>query len=462
MRKRLALRISLCLLSMICLSSCNPASSPASAVQLGGFLVGLQQVKTMLSETLGTTDVIAQNRLKQADIAVQSRIQQLDGVAKGNIQMAAAEQERMFGEIFQTLNQVGDLMEQTPREAFLQVNQTLANVATLADALPLVNVEPSIFVADPIVQDPDRIDRQVSFYGYFPGTKDGDAKATIGDRVFPLNRFPGKLAFDLPADLLKTDRKFIDITIKLKGKGLSGLFGGGPTFHHRIYVRARMPFSIAVDSYQVHPDLWHLVKAPDQFHRYADSSAQSNIGNETAPNLYVELHGDTVGYDQTSAVIVPSQTQLSYKFSTPCDSCCPHTSQAAAVAADGSTISWSLGAPVCGYHKGGCPGMFDTCGGGGSNTNVFGTLTFNVKKRGVSEQKQMDHQAFEMGRSDVKTLKVSDGWTQVKVLGTFMDGDYPVKLASDVTAQRAIDSNPYFLTKVDPSTGEVTVTTIRK
>src|ERR1039458_6750290 len=55
-QKKLALRISLCLLPMICLSSCNPASSPASAVQLGGFLVGLQQVKTMLSETLGTTD----------------------------------------------------------------------------------------------------------------------------------------------------------------------------------------------------------------------------------------------------------------------------------------------------------------------------------------------------------------------------------------------------------------------
>ena len=71
-----------------------------------------------------------------------------------------------------------------------------------------------------------------------------------------------------------------------------------------------------------------------------------------------------------------------------------------------------LGCPDCPFHKNGCPGIFDSCGGGVSNTNVFGTLTFNVKKRDVSEQRHMDHQAFEMGRSDVPTLKVTDGWTR--------------------------------------------------
>ena len=51
---------------------------------------------------------------------------------------------------------------------------------------------------------------------------------------------------------------------------------------------------------------------------------------------------------------------------------------------------------------------------------------------------------------------------QVKVLRTFVDGDYPVKLAADVTAQESGRFKSLFLTTVDPSTGEITVTTIRK
>jgi hypothetical protein len=88
---------------------------------------------------------LRKNRLRQVDISLEQRLKQLDDVAKGNIQMAAAEQERMFENVFLALNDLGNALETTPREAFLSVNLTLANIATIADALPFVNLEPSVF-----------------------------------------------------------------------------------------------------------------------------------------------------------------------------------------------------------------------------------------------------------------------------------------------------------------------------
>jgi len=456
----LVIDITVVLVSLASLESAGcqlfSTSPVATGIQLGAFLAGMQQVRTQVSETMTSADLMAQNRLRQADIALEQRIKQIDGVAKGNIQLAGAEQERMFENIFQTLAEVGHTLETTPREGFIALNATLANIASIADGLPFVRIQASVFVADPVVKDPDAADRQISFYGYFPNVRDGDAVVTIAGRSFPLNKYPGKLAFDLDAEYLKNDRQFIEMVVRLPK---SGWFSSSPTYHHRVFLRARKPFDIVLTSYHTHPDLWHEVTPPEQFKR--SCNAHSNDGQETAANIYVELKGDTTTYDQSSAQVVASDTRLSTPTSKPCG-CCPDPSASYTISADFGVLSWRLSAPGCGYKPSGCPGILDSCGGGGSNANVIGHVKFRVKKRGVPDEQALEERTFQLRRSDLAQVRLGTKWSQVKVVGSYLDGDYPVKLSAAVTSARPVEVNPYFSVKADPATGDVEVTTIRK
>jgi hypothetical protein len=439
-------------------SACGGTSALATSAQLGTFVAGLHQVRTQLAEVMSSADTVAQNRLRQVDISLEARIKQMEAAAKGTIQMGAAEQERMFENVFLTLNELSRAMEASPREAFLSFNETLANIATLADALPLVDIPPAIFMANPVVLDPDAADHQVSFYGYFAGMDDGDASVTVGGRSYKLKRYPGKLAFDLASDHVKDDRRFLDMTIALP-KAWWSVWGDAPTYHHRIYLRARKPFEMVVTSYQAHPDLWATVAAPRPFHRTANSGAQTNNGQETAANLYVELGGDTTTYDQQSALIVSEDTRLATSRSTPCDSCCPAPSHSYSISGDSTTLSWNLHAPNCSPRASGCPGIFDSCGGGGSNASVGGQIVFRVKRRGVPEQKVLEEKRVQMGRRDVARLALGTAGSTVKVLGTYLDGEYPVKVAGTVTSARTVESNDYFTLEIDPGTGDVEIRT---
>jgi hypothetical protein len=47
-------------------------------------------------------------------------------------------------------------------------------------------------------------------------------------------------------------------------------------------------------------------------------------------------------------------------------------------------------------------------------------------------------------------------------VGTYLDGDYPVKIAGTITPARAVEATTIFSVKGDPRTGEIEVTTIKK
>ena len=69
---------------------------------------------------------------------------------------------------------------------------------------------------------------------------------------------------------------------------------------------------------------------------------------------------------------------------------------------------------------------------------------------------------FQMGREDVANQSFGIVWTQVKVVATYLDGDYPVKVAGAVTRARSVESNKYLTIEADRQTGDVQVRTHKK
>jgi hypothetical protein len=66
-------------------------------------------------------------------------------------------------------------------------------------------------------------------------------------------------------------------------------------------------------------------------------------------------------------------------------------------------------------------GVFDSCGGGGTDANIWLRPTFKVKRRGVQETAALGSQDTTGRRRSVVNVPLAPQWANVTVLGTFQD-----------------------------------------
>ena len=185
--------------------------------------------------------------------------------------------------------------------------------------------------------------------------------------------------------------------------------------HARLYVEAKNPFTFEVVTYKENPDLWATVPAPQEYVARADSSSTSVVRTLSAVDLYSILASDNQNYDMQTAsfqAMAHGETNSGPPCHCGCDSPSSRLDHW-----DAGSVSFSLSAPSCGAHM--C-GLFDSCGGGGTNAEIHLRPTFRVKKRNVPETMGLPPQEIALARKDVsRDFKPGDAqWVNLQIKGT--------------------------------------------
>lgn len=170
-----------------------------------------------MAEAISQADQAAANRLRQTDTIAKDRIGQSDKMIKDAQNGISVQREEAARQVFDVINQVRALIDETGQELFRHVNETLAASAAILDAVPLVDVRDTVFSIASYRLRADAPLREVSIFGYFPSIA-ADAKAvtaSVNGKVVQVRRGVGKIFFDLPSDIITPQSKVLNIEILL-------------------------------------------------------------------------------------------------------------------------------------------------------------------------------------------------------------------------------------------------------
>ena len=208
------------------------------------------------------------------------------------------------------------------------------------------------------------------------------------------------------------------MTVHVPTKGW--LFRSTRDVHARLYVEAQNPFTFTVVTYRQNPDLWATVPAPQDYTARADSGNTSVAKTLSAVDVYSVLIGDNQNYDMQTASF-EAMNHSETNSGPPCHCGCDSPSSRLDHW-DAGTVSFSLFAPTCGAHM--CS-LFDSCGGGGTHSEIYLRPTFRIKKRNVPETTSLTPHEWHLGRGAVTPdIQPTDPqWVNLQITGTFQDGD---------------------------------------
>jgi hypothetical protein len=279
-------------LSMIGLGSCgSPATTGVSAVALRGAIDQLNQV---IQKSIASVDVVSANKLEAAQARASALLGELDkAIGKGEtaanevIGNATRDAHLLVADIRRTISG-------TQRSAFLELNQTLAVLSQLLDALPAVSVDPYVAAVVPTRLYPDTKDPSLTIFGFLPGAPGEDIKVQIDGAAVDVTRGKqGGLGIALPKGYALKEQTFIPVSVAVtRPSGLFGLFSKTTKITDRIYVGALKPFSCTVTRMRANPSFLIEVKADKAFSD--EATTQKNAGRSTvnrtrtARDLFVE------------------------------------------------------------------------------------------------------------------------------------------------------------------------------
>lgn len=404
------------------------------AASLGALLIALGQLRQNLDGVINTADTETAARIKQLKTSLDGVIDEVNKVVENGFDRAQVTETKLFTDI-------DDVIEKTNRElddkgylAYLGVNSTLVNVATILEGIPFVKIKPYLFATNPLRLNPDATDRLVSFYGHFPDIDDAHPATVqidtpgVGKRTITLKKYVGnQLAFQLPPEYAK-EGQFVEMVVSLPVVKYY-VWHTSDSIAARLYVEKRNVFSFDITAYQENPALWATITAPAEHAERADDQRTSNSQTLTAKDLFSVMVNDNVTYDMTSSVFV-GMAHREQASGPPCHCGCSGGT-ASFSGWDANTVTFSLQAPTCGFHW--C-GVFDSCGGGGTWAMIWLRPTFKVKKRNVQDTLPFKSQAF-LGarRSLTPEFELGPQWSSVTVIGTFKDQDEQYKRQVVVT-----------------------------
>lgn len=410
------------------------AEAQVHAADLGGLLLVLGQLRQNLDGVINTVDAETAARIKQLQTSLDGVIGEVDKVIKNGFDRAQLTETKLFSDIADVVERTNHELENKGYLAYLGVNSTLVNVATVLEGVPFVKIKPYVFATSPIRLNPDAADRLVSFYGHFPDI-DKSHPATVeietpgaGKKKIELAKYVGnQIGFQLPPEYFR-EGQFVDMLVSLPIVKYY-VWHTTEDIRARVYVEKRDVFAFEITAYQENPALWATIVAPTEREERADSNRTSNSQTLTAKDMFAVMVNDNVTYDMTSAVFA-AVAHREGASGPPCHCGCSGGS-ASFSAWDANTTSFSLAAPNCGAHL--C-GVFDSCGGGGTWAAIWLRPTFKVKKRGVQESVPFKSQTVPARRRSISPdFDLGPQWSSVTVVGTFKDKDEQYKRQVTVT-----------------------------
>ena len=404
------------------------------AADLAGLLVVLGQLRQSLDGVINTVDAESAARINQLKTVVDGTIGEVDKVIKDGFDKAQITETKLFSDVNDVVERTNQELESKGYLAYIGVNSTLVNVATTLEGIPFVKVKPYLFATSPLRLSPDANDRLVSFYGHFPDIDKSHPASVevemsgVGKKHIELGKYVGnQLGFELPGEYVK-EGQFVEMLVSIPTVKYY-VWHTTEDIRARMYVEKRDVFSFDVNAYQENPALWATVVASSERQERADSNRTSNIQTLTARDLFSTLVNDDTTYDMGTATFI-SIGHHEDQSGPPCHCGC-NGGSAAFSGFDANTVSFALSAPNCGAHM--CS-VFDSCGGGGTNANIWLKPTFKVKKRGVQETAPLKSQSFSAKRRSLTPdFELGPQWSTVTVVGTFKDKDEEYKRAITVT-----------------------------
>jgi len=399
------------------------AQAQVHAADLAGLVVVLGQLRQNLDGVVNTVDAETAARISQLQTSLLQVIAELDKVIKEGLDKAQITEQKLFSDVNDVVQRTNDELEKKGYLAYIGVSSSMVNVATTLEGIPFVKVKAYLFATTPLRLNPDASDKLVSFYGHFPDI-DKSHPATVEvetagmtKKKYDLAVYVGnQIGFQLPSEYIK-EGQFVEMRVSIPTVKYY-VWHTTEDIKARLYVEKRNAFTFKVDAYQENPALWATVVAPNERHERADSNRTSNTQTLTAKDLFSSMVADNTKYNMETAVFA-SMAHREAQSGPPCHCGC-NGGSASFAGFDANTVSFSLSAPTCGFHM--C-GVFDSCGGGGTDADIWLKPTFKVKNRGVQETAALKSQELSGKRRSVIDFDLGPQWYIVTVVGTFKDQD---------------------------------------
>lgn len=380
------------------LGACSPTpeGAAASAVALHA---ALNQLNHIIQKSIASVDVVSANKLEDAHGRATTLLGELDKVigkgeaaANGVIGNATRDAHLLVADLRRTISA-------TQRSTFLELNQTLAVVSQLLDALPAVSIDPYVAAVVPARLYPDSKDRSLSIYGFLPGAPGEAVTVQIGGTTVPVARGPqGGLSVLVPNDQALSEQSFVPVSVSVtRPSGLFGLFPRTVQIVDRIYVGALKPYACVITRMNVNPNYLISVKADKPFSD--EATTQNHAGRptvnrtKTARDLFLE----TVTVDQSqydASTVRLKDPGASFAHYGDCEH---YATRGRITSSTPELVSFELYAPEVGRHlhsgwklqnvgfgiKTNLPYTYYV-DAGGTKSSVSMTPTFIVAKKGSS------------------------------------------------------------------------------
>ena len=462
--KRLRTILVLCFVSLG-LNLSHPAQAQVGPASLIVVSQALQQLKQTLESTVNTVDAESAARIHQLELVLDKTIAEVSQAITDASHQVQYDENKVFADVFTTMSTVNSELTSKGYLAYVGVNASLSNLATVMEGLPLVKVGTFLYATYPLRLSPQATDTLISFFGHYPDVDDSHP-ATVKyavdgqpEQTANLKRnVGGSLGLVLPTSYLKQG-KFVNFTIAVPKKTFL-VFHTADTFDTRVYVENIHVLEMKIDIYQENPKLWVTLQSPREHVERADSTRTSNTGSLSAADLFSTLINDNATYDASTATFAFMEHQENASGS-PCWCNCSGAS-ASLTNWNSNAVSWTSNAPSCGPQactKGGgflgAP-QFQACGGGGTHAEVHLKPVFKVKLRGQPDDALLTTQEASMARRDVWTgSQLAAGWTNVSVTGRFSDGDE--KNTCKLVVSKGVPNGSCPLFKADVTGNVVTI-----
>jgi len=417
--------------ALLFLNAAGQVSAQLSPALLGTVLIGLQQLKQSIETSITTVDAETAQKLNQLGLLGDSAIRQIHGVIDDVSNKVTVNEVKLFTDIFTVMSTVNSELDKKGYLAYVGINSTLANLATILHGIPFVDIPTFMYATYPLRLSPHASDRTVLFYGYFPDVDDAHpatvkyAAAGLPVQIAPLKRYiGGSLVIQVEPQYLR-EEQFIEFSILIPEKWWH-FFHKTRTFNARVYVEKLNALSIKIDTFQENPNLWASLPSASEHHERADSSRTSNVGSASAQQLFSTLINNSTDYVASTATFTAMPNRVE-AVDSPCWCNC-NGSSASLRSWDANTVDWQLLAPTCGPQvctRGGhlIPET-QVCGGGGTHADIYLKPSFRVKRQNQPSDVLLNSQSIMMKRRDVwqgQALPVQ--WDNISLVGVFTDGD---------------------------------------
>lgn len=411
-------------LPFVLLSCAGGGDLEVGAGQTLALAGALEAVKPGLDESVNNAGNQANQTLRNAQTRADYLIKQLNDLAKQTGGQIATQREQAASQAFTLLGQLYTETQQERMNISVSMFQGLAAAAAILDSIPFIHVPDTPFAALPIALKPSGADRRVIIYGYFPSLKGSEAtiKFDSGSKIKGM-RGIGSLYFDVPNSLIK-EGSFVNASVTLPSRSI---FSKDDTFGTRVFILPQKPFHVNVEFLQRNDAAYRDITGTPQPVR-ADSDHQSVHYVQNAKPLFVTAVPSHADYDADDVAFKDVQL-VQTGNDKPC-SCCPSPSfQLHSKTLD--QIDFELGAPNCG----GCGGLFNHCGGGGSHIDFSVIPIFTARLAHEAKTTPLDHKTMDMAENDVFkvpfdarvvmtqiVIEVSDGQSSVKDFAEISNG----------------------------------------